>query len=134
MFTCGFNTLSLRNRSLLSTTRRTYNLKQPLVTIVIPNWNGRAFLEPCLRGLERQTFTDYVVIVVDNGSTDGSVEWVKRNYPRVQVIANEENRGFAAAGLCVGTGSPPGPFGWILSVRSRQARSSGLTSAAWTIA
>jgi len=104
-----------------------------LVTIVIPNWNGRSFLAPCLHALERQTFTDYVVIVVDNGSADGSVEWVKRNYPRVQVIANEENRGFAA-GLCVGTGAPPGPFGWILSVRSRQGRSSGLTSAAWTIA
>jgi len=68
-----------------------------LVTIVIPNWKGRSFLAPCLHALERQPFTDYVVIVVDNGSRDGSVEWVKRNYPRVQVIANEENRGFAAA-------------------------------------
>lgn len=77
--------------------------KPGLVTIVIPNWNGRTLLAACLRSLAGQTFTDYEIIVVDNGSTDGSVEWLKANYPSIRLIANPTNRGFAAAvnqGIC----------------------------------
>ena len=44
------------------------------VTIVIPNYNGRRLLENCLKTLENQTYTDFKVLIIDNGSTDGSKE------------------------------------------------------------
>ena len=67
------------------------------VTVVIPNWNGERFLGPCLRSLQEQSFKDFETIVVDNGSGDGSLEFVAENYPEVRTIALGENRGFAGA-------------------------------------
>ncbi|MCS7178846.1 MAG: glycosyltransferase family 2 protein [Anaerolineae bacterium] len=67
------------------------------VSVVIPNWNGAAHLPTCLESLRRQTFRDFEVIVVDNGSTDDSLDLLARNYPEVQVLALGENRGFAGA-------------------------------------
>ena len=46
-------------------------------TIIIPNYNGLSFMEPCFEALEAQTMKDFKILVVDNGSTDGSVEWLK---------------------------------------------------------
>ncbi len=69
----------------------------PRVTVVIPTWNTRRWLKGCLDGLRAQTFQDFQVVMVDNGSTDGSVAFVRENYPDVQVLAFAENRGFAAA-------------------------------------
>ena len=43
-------------------------------TIIIPNYNGLSFMEPCFEALDRQTTKDFKILVVDNGSTDGSVE------------------------------------------------------------
>ena len=45
-------------------------------TIIIPNYNGLSFMEPCFEALEKQTTKDFKILVVDNGSTDGSVEMV----------------------------------------------------------
>jgi GT2 family glycosyltransferase len=73
-----------------------YN-KMPHTVVVIPNWNGRRWLPDCLAALSAQTWHDFRVLVVDNGSTDGSVEWLEEHAPAVQVIANSANRGFAAA-------------------------------------
>ncbi len=67
----------------------------PLVTVVIPNWNGAHLLPGCLEALRRQTCTQRQVIVVDNASRDNSVDVLKRDYPEVHVIALPENRGFA---------------------------------------
>jgi GT2 family glycosyltransferase len=67
------------------------------VTVVIPNLNGRHMLAGCLRALEAQTFAGWEAIVIDNGSTDGSVDWLQQAHPSVRVVANRENRGFAAA-------------------------------------
>jgi GT2 family glycosyltransferase len=67
------------------------------VSVIVVNWNRRDLLGACLRSLENQTKTDFEVIVVDNGSTDGSVEMVEREYTRVRLIRNGENRGFCAA-------------------------------------
>jgi GT2 family glycosyltransferase len=67
------------------------------VTVVIPNLNGRHLLEGCLHALAAQTYSDWEAIVVDNGSTDESVEWLREAYPAVRAIVNTENRGFAAA-------------------------------------
>ncbi len=69
-----------------------------VVSVIIPNLNGKPLLEECLSSLERQTFKDFEVIVVDNGSQDGSVDLVKSKFPWVEkIIVNETNLGFAAA-------------------------------------
>lgn len=67
------------------------------VVLVIPNWNGRRLLEPCLRSVFAQEFQDFGVILVDNGSTDGSVDLVRMCFPQVLIIENDTNRGFATA-------------------------------------
>jgi GT2 family glycosyltransferase len=65
------------------------------VGIVIPNWNGAHLLPACLDSLRQQSFSDFAVIVVDNGSTDGSLDLLRRDYPDVQLVALPENIGFA---------------------------------------
>lgn len=67
------------------------------VSVVVINWNGRRYLERCLPSLISQTVPPFEMIVVDNGSTDGSREWIRRNFPDVYLIANDRNIGFAAA-------------------------------------
>ena len=67
------------------------------VDVVIVNWNGRKYLAPCLDALACQTFTDFQVWLVDNGSMDGSVDFLRTHYPHIHLICNAENRGFAAA-------------------------------------
>lgn len=66
-----------------------------LFEIIIVNWNGLDFLKPCLASIERQTCRDFTVTVVDNGSTDGSLVWLKENHPEVKIIELNENLGFA---------------------------------------
>jgi GT2 family glycosyltransferase len=67
------------------------------VTVIIPNWNGRLWLEQYLPALAAQTYGDFNVIVVDNGSRDGSAAWLAEQWPSVQVMRNERNVGFATA-------------------------------------
>jgi GT2 family glycosyltransferase len=76
------------------------NLDQELstrVTVVIPSWNTRQWLAGCLDGLRTQNFQNFVVLLVDNGSTDGSVDFVRGHYPEIEVIRFSANRGFAFA-------------------------------------
>ena len=68
-----------------------------LVSVVIVNWNGKKFLSQCLEALRNQVFQDFSVIVVDNGSTDGSLEFLAGNYPEVKTICLPNNVGFSAA-------------------------------------
>lgn len=68
-----------------------------MFSVIIPNWNGLRFLPTCLNALRQQTFTDFEIIVVDNGSTDGSREFIAREFPATRVLALESNRGFAPA-------------------------------------
>lgn len=70
---------------------------QPLIDIVIPNWNGREMLAACLDSLAGQSCQNFSIIVVDNGSTDGSILFVRENYPSVKLIIFEENKGFSVA-------------------------------------
>ena len=65
------------------------------VSVIIPNWNGKEFLKTCLDSLKTQTFREFKVILVDNGSTDGSIEFVRENYPEVKIVALDKNYGFA---------------------------------------
>ena len=67
------------------------------VTVIIPNHNGKKFLKPCLDSLEQQTIKNFEMIVVDNGSEDDSVEYIKNSFPLVQVIALDKNYGFSRA-------------------------------------
>ena len=69
----------------------------PRITVVVPNWNGERFLNLCLTSLRRQSFEDFETILVDNGSTDASVDFTERNFPEVRVISLGDNRGFSAA-------------------------------------
>jgi GT2 family glycosyltransferase len=72
--------------------------EKPVVSVVIPNLNGKAFLGECLSSLKRQTFKDFEVILVDNGSDDGSVSYVREEFPWLEkIIENPSNLGFAKA-------------------------------------
>lgn len=78
------------------------------VSIIIVSWNTRDILRDCLRSVcDEAGPLSYEIIVVDNASTDDSVEMVRREFPQVRLIANAENRGFAAAnnqGMAVAQG------------------------------
>lgn len=72
-------------------------MSAPDLDIVIVNWNTKDLLAKTLDCVEATVCTPYTCWVVDNGSTDGSVEHVRSHYPWVRLIANSENLGFAAA-------------------------------------
>jgi GT2 family glycosyltransferase len=72
-------------------------MNQPLFSIVIPHWNGKHFLQPCLDALRAQSYQPIEVIIVDNASADGSQQYIKDNYPEVCLIELPENRGFTGA-------------------------------------
>jgi GT2 family glycosyltransferase len=71
--------------------------KEPEVSVVIPNWNGRHWLPACLGALAAQRLIPAEVIVVDNGSSDGSVDYLRATHPAVRVVALATNTGFAHA-------------------------------------
>jgi hypothetical protein len=64
------------------------------ISVVILNWNGRAFLEQFLPSVVANS-RDAKIVVADNGSTDSSIEFVRKNYPNIELVLNEENGGFA---------------------------------------
>ena len=64
-------------------------------SIIIVNWNGKAHLPDCLESLNAQTFREFETILVDNGSSDGSLEFVVNHYPWVKTVALPANRGFS---------------------------------------
>ncbi len=64
-------------------------------TVIIPNYNGLKFLDECIRSLDAQTYRNFRILVVDNGSTDGSVEWLKEH--GIETIFLAENTGFSGA-------------------------------------
>jgi GT2 family glycosyltransferase len=79
----------------------------PEISVIIVNWNGKHFLDVCLSALRRQSFRNFETIFVDNGSQDGSVEYVRCRFPEVKTIALEKNLGFTGgniAGYEVATG------------------------------
>ena len=70
-------------------------MPQFLVSVIVVNWNGKAYLGECLESLRSQKFFDFEIIVVDNGSTDGSTELVRSHFPECLLIQNPFNYGFA---------------------------------------
>jgi len=68
------------------------------VSIILVNWNTRGFLRDCINSVyENTSNSSFEIIVVDNASSDGSVDMLKLEFGDVKIIANAENRGFAAA-------------------------------------
>ncbi|MFH1519343.1 MAG: glycosyltransferase family 2 protein [Candidatus Omnitrophota bacterium] len=67
----------------------------PLVSVVNVTWNGKEFLKKHLPSLKNLKYPNYEVIIVDNASTDGSIEFVRENYPEFKIIQNKTNLGTA---------------------------------------
>lgn len=70
---------------------------RPAISVILVTYNGRPYLENCLDSLRQTLPTDAEVIVVDNGSSDGSLALVRARMPEARLLFNETNRGFAAA-------------------------------------
>lgn len=84
------------------------------VSAVIVNWNGKRHLDECLGSLARQSYPDLEIIMVDNASSDGSVEFVRENFPQVTVIENETNTGFSG-GNNIGIARSTGKYLFLLN-------------------
>jgi hypothetical protein len=82
---------------------------KPLASVIVVNYNGKRYLKRCMDALRGQTYKNNEVIVVDNGSSDGSAAYVKTNFPRARVIESRENCGFAR-GNNVGVRAAKGEF------------------------
>jgi GT2 family glycosyltransferase len=87
---------------------------KPLVSIVIPSFNGRRHLEVCLSSIQNLDYSHIEVIVVDNASTDGSVEFVETKFPEVKILVNAANLGFAE-GCNVGMRNAKGQYVALLN-------------------
>jgi GT2 family glycosyltransferase len=68
-----------------------------MVSIIIPNWNGKRYLRDCLEAIRAQTYGNFEVLLVDNASSDSSIDFVKTSFPEIRVIALPQNRGFSGA-------------------------------------
>lgn len=82
--------------------------KFPEVSIIIPNWNGKHLLKKCLSSIGKQTYRDFEILVIDNGSVDGSQNFIKKNFAQVNLIELKNNIGFASAvnlGIKICTGN-----------------------------
>lgn len=68
-----------------------------LASVIIPNWNGKRFLADCLKSLTEQSYPLKEITIVDNGSVDGSVEYIEKNFPQIKLIKFAQNKGFSVA-------------------------------------
>jgi GT2 family glycosyltransferase len=75
--------------------RRTDRLGQPLVSVIVPNWNGRDLIGACLDSLRSQNYPNIEIIVVDGASKDGSAELVAGCYPEARLLRLSANLGFS---------------------------------------
>jgi len=94
-----FNEPGVSNKILQSISRKsaTSAEREPMVTVIVANLNGREHLPELLASLAKQSYRNHEIVFVDNGSTDGSVEFVRETLPGAKVISLEKNYGFAEA-------------------------------------
>lgn len=71
------------------------NNKEPLVSVIATNYNGKKYLKNCFDSLTNQSYKNIELIMADDGSTDGSVEFMRQNYPQVKLAVNEKNSGLS---------------------------------------
>ncbi len=72
-------------------------MEKPLVSIIVPNWNGEGLLKECISSLNNLNYPKFEIIIVDNNSTDRSVELIEKNFQNVILVKNSDNLGFAGA-------------------------------------
>lgn len=70
---------------------------QPKISVIIVNYNGQDFLADCLESVLKSDYPNYEVILVDNNSSDNSVNIIKNKFQQVKIIINKKNFGFARA-------------------------------------
>lgn len=87
--------------------------KKVKVSIIIPEWNRIEEMKKCLGNIMKQNYLDYEVIVVDNGSTDGTKEMIKKDFPKVKIILLKKNVG-AARARNIGILEAKGKYVWFL--------------------
>ena len=71
----------------------------PQVSVIVVNWNGKPLLNDCLVPLLRQTHAACELILVDNGSSDGSVDWVRTEFSQINLVQLSSNQGFTGGNL-----------------------------------
>jgi len=86
----------------------------PMVSVIIPNCNGRQYLQKCIPSIVDQIYKNLELVLVDNGSTDGSVEFIKNVFPHAKSICNDRNLGFATA-VNQGVRASSGKYVFILN-------------------
>lgn len=69
-------------------------ISSPFLSIIVPTFNGMTWLPTLMEALTKQSFGDFEVIVVDDGSSDHTVAWLEENYPAARLIVNRQNQGF----------------------------------------
>ncbi|HVH15854.1 MAG TPA: glycosyltransferase family 2 protein [Candidatus Angelobacter sp.] len=69
----------------------------PRIAVMVLNYNGVRFILPCLDSLTRQSLKRFKILVIDNGSTDGSIDLIRERYPQIEILKNGRNLGFAEA-------------------------------------
>jgi len=87
---------------------------KPKVSIVILNWNGKKHLEKCLLSIKKVSYSPLEVIVVDNASSDGSSEMVKKDFPEALLVVNKKNLGYSG-GNNIGIRKSTGDYIFILN-------------------
>ena len=89
-----------------------------LISVVVLNWNGKEVVEKCLQSLQGQTYQPLEIIVVDNASTDDSMDLVRKKFLNVKLILNERNLGFGG-GNNVGIRASQGRYIMMLNNDTR---------------
>ncbi|TXI33635.1 MAG: glycosyltransferase [Niabella sp.] len=84
-------------------------LKSGMVSVFTVNWNGKKWLKKYLQSVQKQTYKNIEIIIVDNNSSDGSVEYIEKYFPKVKIIKNKKNFGLAKA-TQIGVNSSSGEF------------------------
>ncbi len=86
----------------------------PLVSVIVLNYNGKQYLDDCFQSLEKVDYPNFEVVMVDNKSTDGSVEHVREHYKWIRVIEAPGNNGFAV-GNNIGIKNTKGKYVFLLN-------------------
>ena len=81
--------------------KKIFNEILPFVAIVILNWNGKILTSRCIKSIKRINYSNYKIVVVDNGSTDDSPSYIAKKFPDVLLLKNRKNLGFAG-GMNIG--------------------------------
>ena len=90
--------------------------KHPLTFVLVLNYNGISHLDECLSSLSAMDYPDFRVVMVDNASTDGSLEYARTRFPSIEVLRNGRNLQFAA-GMNVGMDVAAGKDDWGIYFR-----------------